>query len=115
MATNDQGHIIEALKDENYMYVWENIKWVGYKQVTDIEERFAIFCKIVEDFDYVINNNFIHWYKTQLNYYKLDNNDSTFYVTTNKNLIKKLQAEHSNPTECGGKQHMLRELKQWKN
>ena len=85
-GTNDQAHIIEALQRGDYKYVWECVKYIGYKKVPNINTRYMIFYDIVEEFDYEKNNNFICFYKTRLNYYSADEL-STFYVSRNRNII----------------------------
>lgn len=111
-ATNDQGHIIDALKDKKYNYVWEQVKFIGYRQVPDIEERYIFFFKAVDDFNPYENNNFIHFYKKYLSLLKFDK-ASTFVVTENRSMIKKLQTNAISPSdEMLG--NVFEVLKNWK-
>jgi hypothetical protein len=112
-GTNDQQHIIDALMTKNYKYVWEQVKYIGYLKVADINTRYMIFCDIVEEFDYVKNNNFICFYTTRLGYYTADE-CSTYYVSRNRNVINNLKSENISPTECK-KSKITRQLKDWSN
>lgn len=112
-GTNDQAHIIEALQRGDYKYVWECVKYIGYKKVPNINTRYMIFYDIVEDFDYEKNNNFICFYKTRLNYYSADEL-STFYVSRNRNIINKLKQEYISPTDCENSK-LTKILRKWSN
>ena len=112
-GTNDQEHIIDALRDGNYAYVWEQVKYIGYQKVADINDRYIIFCDIVESFDYERNNNFICFYSTRLGFINSDICD-TFFVTHNKSIINKLKSEYISPTECENSK-ITRDLKKWTN
>ena len=112
-VTNDQKHIIDALINQDYDYVWEQVKYVGYKKVSDMNERYMIFCDVVENFDYDKNNNFICYYSTQLGYYIADKLN-TFYVSRNRSIINNLKNEYISPTECS-KSKITRILKEWQN
>lgn len=112
-ATNDQEHIIDALKRGDYKYVWEQVKYIGYANVPNINTRYMIFYDIVEDFDYENNNNFIYFYKARLKYYSADEL-STFYVSRNRTIINKLKQEYISPTECK-KSKITNILRKWSN
>ena len=112
-GTNDQQHIMDALIAKNYKYVWEQVKYIGYNKVSDINERYMIFCDVVENFDYEKNNNFICYYSTQLGYYAADEL-TTFYVSRNRSIINSLKSEYISPTECK-KSKLTRILKDWSN
>ena len=66
--TNDQEKIIEAIDAKNYKYVWEQVKFIGYSKVRDINVRYMLFFEIVQKFITEKNNNFIYYYKKQLGY-----------------------------------------------
>lgn len=97
--TNDQQHIIDALKRKDYLYVWEQVKGIGYKKVKNINDRFVIFNDIVDKFDYENNNNFIQFYITRLNYHNIDS-QPTFRVSKNRRVNNTLISEHISKTEC---------------
>ena len=111
--TNDQQHIIDALSVGDYSYVWEQVKYVGFKKVKDINQRYCIFWDIVTDFDYENNNNFIHFYLKRLDYNKKSENN-TFYVTSTRSIINHLKTENISPTECN-KSKLTKILKNWSN
>ncbi|MBQ8218476.1 MAG: hypothetical protein IJZ79_01890 [Bacilli bacterium] len=110
---NDQQHILDALAVGDYMYVWQQVKWVGYKKVADINDRYAIFCQVVEKFDYEQNNNFIKFFIDHLKY-TAGYDNKTFYVSTNRSIINKLKRENISPTDCEDSS-ITRELKNWSN
>ena len=112
-AVNDQQHIIDALSVGDYAYVWEQVKYVGYKKIKDINKRYYIFWDIVDDFDYETNNNFIHFYLKRLDYCKKGEN-STFYVTSTRSIINNLKTENVSPTDCD-KSKITKILKNWSN
>lgn len=96
--TNDQGEIIEALKNKNYSKVWEKLKYVGYNDEKNIHRRYIIFKKACNDFNPYVNNNFILFYKKYINYLDFDK-DSTFIATTNYGFIKDLKNENISPSD----------------
>lgn len=95
--TNDQGHIIKALAQKDYKYVWEQVKYIGYNKVKDINERCLIYYNIVEKFNYIENNNFIYYYSRQLGFSKMDEN-ATFFMTRTRGVIEALKTERICPT-----------------
>lgn len=111
--TNDQQHILDALAIQDYMYVWQQVKYVGYKKVSDINVRYSIFCDVVDTFDYTRNNNFIQFYLTRLSYYCADTNE-TYYVSSNRAIIHKLRNENISPSDCKSSK-ITRILKHWGN
>lgn len=110
---NDQQHIIEALSIGDHMYVWQQVKYIGYKKVADINDRYAVFCSIVDKFDYENNNNFIKFYLDNLKYVASYDN-KTFYVSVNRTIINRLKNENISPTECENSS-ITKELKNWSN
>lgn len=111
--TNDQGDIIEALREKNYIYAWEKVKYVGFKDVPDINERHLVFYIAAQRFNTEINNNFIIFYKQYLRYFRLDQNE-TFRVTTSRPNIKRLKEQAISPTK-GSDSKIIDELKKWNN
>lgn len=109
---NDQGKIIQALKDKDFLYVWEQIKYVGYADVPDVTERYIIFHKACLDFDPYKNNNFILYYKNYLKFLRFDQN-STFRVTRTRSTIRKLKRQAISPTKQTSE--MVDELSKWNN
>lgn len=110
---NDQADIIEAIANGNYMYVWHRVYKCGFKIYEDINDRYAIFCDCVDSFDYETNNNFIKYYMDRLKYTASYNN-KTYYVSTNRTIIRRLRNENISPTGCE-KSKITRELKNWSN
>lgn len=110
---NDQGHIIKALKENNYIYVWEQVKYIGYKIVPDPSTRMAIFYKVVDIFNPEINNNFIHFYKKHLKYLNPDRYE-TYRTSDNLRMIIDVNKESISPTDTS-RRYVLNELKKWNN
>ena len=97
------------------MYVWQQVKYIGYKQIADINDRYIIFCDIVDKFDYEKNNNFIHFYKKRISYVSASKNE-TYYVSTNRSIIHNLRNENISPTpEQEMKSKITNILKDWSN
>ena len=96
---NDQQHIIDALSVADYMYVWQQVKYIGYKKVADMNERYLIFCDVVENFRYEENNNFILYYSQRLQFYSASKND-TFLVPASRGVVNRLKQEYISPTDC---------------
>ena len=65
--SNNQFDILQAIRRKDYLYVWERTKYLGYQDVSDIEERYLLFRKAISIFNPDQNNNFISFYKS---YYK---------------------------------------------
>lgn len=95
---NDQGEIIELLKQQEWNKVWEKLKYVGIDDENSMNRRYIIFKKACNDFDPDKNNNFILFFKKYLNYLNFDK-DSTFVTTTNYKFIKELKNENISPTD----------------
>lgn len=111
---NDQGHIIEAIKEGNRHYVWQQVKFVGVMDIQEIDERFLIFNKTFDSFDPHRNNNFIYFYKNNLKYARMYNDDRQFTkLTTNRNVINRLKSELSTPTE--NNQPIVNDFKEFMN
>lgn len=106
---NDQGLIIEAIKNKDYYAAWEKVKWVGSKDITSIDERYLIFQHAVQLFNPYINNNFIYFYKRHLKGYDL-NQDNTYYVTDTKSILNKLKQDYISPEN---RSKLTEELKKW--
>lgn len=90
---NDQGHIIEACKKGDYLYVWKHVKYIGYKDEPDITSRYLIFRKTFEDFNPERNNNFIWFYKRYIKFLR-----DTPTLFTDKRNYEKIIAELDAPT-----------------
>lgn len=88
---NDQGHIIEAIIEGNYNYVWEQVKYIGYQDESSPEIRYLIFQRAFHDFNPNINNNFIHFYKRYLKFLK----DEPTYFTDKRNYKKAIDDLYS--------------------
>ncbi len=96
--TNDQAELIELIKKKEYAKVWEIVKYIGYAQVSDINDRFIIFNMSVQLFDTEKNNNFIAYYKNGLELQRSDRFD-TFLITNNPKHVKELKKNAISPEE----------------
>ena len=111
--TNDQQHIIDALSVKDYAYVWEQVKYIGYTKVADMNERYLIFYDIVDQFRYEENNNFIYYYRQHLSFYSASKND-TYVLPTSRGIVGKLKREYISPTDCE-ESKITKDLKNWSN
>lgn len=112
-GTNDQQHIIDALIVGDYQYVWQQVKYIGYKTVSDIYVRNTVFWGAIAEFDPDLNNNFIKYYMDKLKF-SAGYDNKTFYVSTNRAIINKLKNENISPTDCANSK-ITSELKNWSN
>ena len=110
---NDQGPLLECLKNQDYMEAWGIVKYIGYKIVADPNERFAIFNVIVEKFDYEMNNNFIKFYMDYLGYYKPV--EDKYYFNNSTSVVKQLKQEFAIPSDKEDLTNIAKELSLWKN
>lgn len=106
---NDQGEIIEAMKRGDRNFVWNKVKYVGYNNIPEIDERFMIFNKAFGSFNPYENNNFIMFYKTYLRYEQNNRADNTYYVTNNRSIINTLKNDFVSPSEEN--QKLIEDLK----
>lgn len=115
LMSNNQFDILQAIRRKDYLYVWERTKYLGYQDVSDIEERYLLFRKAISIFNPDQNNNFISFYKRYMVNNKIKN--STFYITDNKNIIKELKNNHISPetSEGKGRKYVLSQLEEWEN
>ena len=102
-GTNDQQHIIDALDRGDYDYVWEKVKYIGYKKIPDINERFLIFYDIVSNFDTEKNNNFIQYYSSYIGYSA--NNSRNSRITTRRARLKHQSRTRRMKSFCRLKKH----------
>ena len=112
-VTNDQGHIIQAIRAKQYDLVWEKIKWIGYATIKDINDRYLIFYEVVRKFDPAKNNNFIHWYKSRLSYvssYDFKGNR----CATSRSTYHKMINEYISPTANSRGSHLVSSRKNWR-
>ena len=107
--TNDQEKIIEAIDAKNYKYVWEQVKFIGYSKVRDINVRYMLFFEIVQKFITEKNNNFIYYYKKQLGYDLMKENE-TYFVTRTRGVINNWKNELVCPTDDHGGSKMVAEF-----
>lgn len=113
-VTNDQINIINGIVNKQYDKVWHLVKYIGYKDMPEMQKRYIFFYSIVDDFDYEKNNNFILFYKQRLKYIKIDEN-KTFYITSNRTIIGKLINESISPEGELLNSPMTREYSHWNN
>lgn len=99
--TTSQSHLLNLIREKQYLVLWEEVKYVGYQTITNIDERYLIFLSIVSKFDPDINNNFIHWYKQHL-LYQNPNRNKTYKLTDNPAVIRKLARHAISPSKEDG-------------
>ncbi len=109
-GTNDQQHIIDALDRGDYEYVWENVKYIGYKKMTDINQRYLIFCDVVAQFDTEKNNNFIQYFSSYIGYSA--NNSKNSRITQSRGVLDRCKREYISPTTCDG-YPIAKDLRNW--
>lgn len=112
--TNDQGDIIKYIKNGEYDKVWEKVKFVGYRIIPDMEDRYILFHPIISAFKYKENNNFIKFYLSNLGYIKSYQNQ-TFLTTSNRGIIKTLIRQGISPDEEKSISKMVTELSTWES
>lgn len=99
-APNDQGEIIENLKNKNFNKVWESVKYIGYKDMPDVTMRFLIFKKAVNSFDPFRNNNFIMFFKSHIRYSRMKEKERDhFKYTNNSTIISHIKTNVCSPQE----------------
>lgn len=99
-ATNDQGELIQAIKDRDRRKAWQLVKFIGIKENSDANSRFLIFNKAFESFDPERNNNFILFYKNMIGFdFKNRLESETYRFTSNRNIINTLKSHSSSPQE----------------
>lgn len=111
-ATNDQGEIIELLKEKSFNKVWGKVKFVGYIEVSDINIRYLLFKKACDAFRPEENNNFIHYYKNMLYYHNKSSISRDTNLLSNNNAIVSHLLRH----KCSPEEHLeplVRELEQF--
>lgn len=108
---NDQKKLINYIKRKEYKKAWEYVKYIGYSDVPNVNERYIIFYRALADFDPKQNNNFILFYKKYLRWFGVDT-IQTYLVTQDKRIIKRIQEENISPT---GKtsEKLVNEFKNW--
>jgi hypothetical protein len=99
-GTNDQQHIMDALDRGDYNYVWEQVKFIGFKKIPSINERYSIYWDIVTQFNTEQNNNFIQYYSSYMGYSA--NNSRNSRITTTRGVLDRCKREYISPTECKG-------------
>ena len=102
-------------KQSDVKILWERTKYLGYQDVSDMEERYLLFRKAISIFNPDQNNNFISFYKRYLVNNKIKN--TTFYITDNRNIIKELKNNHISPENSEGmeRKYVLSQLAEWEN
>lgn len=107
--TNDQQHIIDAIKRKDYKYVWEVVKFIGIPKCRDMRVRYMLFFDIVKKFNPDENNNFIYYYIKQLGYEHM-NEHETYFVTRTRNVINTWKNELVCPTDDHGGSKIVEEF-----
>ena len=115
VSNNGQFEILQAIKRKDFLYVWERLKYIGYTDVADMEDRYILFRQAIEMFDPDRNNNFIGFYKRYIKNRREKN--TTFYITENRNIIKDMKNYNISPDTGvhNMRSHVLRELLKWNN
>ena len=111
-GTNDQQHIIDAIDRKDYGYVWEQVKFVGYKKLPDINDRYTVFNKAIKLFDTELNNNFIQFYLSRIGFATSKVKNSR--ITQSRGVIDRCKNEYISPTDCEG-HPIAKEMRKWKN
>ena len=96
---NDQGEIIEFIKEGKFYSAWERVKYVGYNIVPDMEDRLSVCRRAFKKFDPYKNNNFIMFYKQYLKFFKTSSIDEEHYnITSNQTVINALKTDYISPS-----------------
>jgi hypothetical protein len=111
-GTNDQEQLIQLICNQDFDTAWEYVKYIGYKIIPNMNDRYIFYQPIAELFDETKNNNFIKFYMSNLSYIKSTQN-ITYLITHNKNMIKELLRQSISPDEHQTK--MVQELGKWEN
>lgn len=97
---NDQGELIQAIKDGNRSKAWMTVRFIGFKIQPDINERFLIFNKAFDKFDPYKNNNFIHFFMAQIKFDTMREEDRKLcIVTNNRNIINAVKYQQASPKD----------------
>lgn len=100
MIQNDQGELIEQLKNEEYSKAWHKVRFVGVQDEPDIMARFLVFEKAADSFDPEKNNNFIGYYKNFLKFHSIERRDSEqVKVTSNRSVINLMRQQATSPQD----------------
>ncbi len=106
---NDQGELIELIKQNKFYKVWDIVKFVGYKDIPDVSERMRICRKAMHKFDPEMNNNFIMFYKRYLHFDKTSLGDSKYHsLTQNQTVLNGLKTGLISPSSDVS--HILRDV-----
>ena len=109
-GTNDQQHIMNALDAGDYSYVWEKVKFIGFKKMPRINERYMIFFDIVQKFDTEKNNNFIQFYSSYIGYASTNYRNSR--ITQTRGVLDRCKNEYVSPTDCRG-YPIAKDMRNW--
>ena len=111
VITNDQGHIIEAIKKKNYAYVWEQVKFIGIKDEENVNFRYFVFSEAVRKFDPYINNNFIKFYKDALVFKNFSVTREGILANERTKNVRKMREQKNSPNDDAPK--LIENLDNW--
>ena len=98
--TNDQGALIQFLKDGELKKAWNCVKFIGIQTIPEYSMRYLIFHKAASKFDPEMNNNFIMFYKNYINFtYKNNRFASENLLTTNALLVNQIKRNLCSPQD----------------
>jgi len=97
---NDQGELIQLIKEGKTGQVWAKVKAVGAREIPDPVVRFLVFNKAFVSFDPYRNNNFIHFYKNFIKFHVTNEaNAKQFKLTNNRAVINALKMQACSPSD----------------
>ena len=91
--SNNQFDILQAIRRKDYLYVWERTKYLGYQDVSDIEERYLLFRKAISIFNPDQSNESneeeaVYWSKVSYNKYFFMKNHKEYVPVLHGNVIE---------------------------
>lgn len=97
--TNDQGELIQLLRNKKYEAAWQKVIQIGIDIYPDMRKRKNIFYEAAASFDPYKNNNFIWWYLNGLQKYKNNHSGETFRDLNTPSLKKLKIREQISPSD----------------
>lgn len=97
-SNNDQGHIIDAICRNDFNYVWEHVKHIGYEIIPNNELRMMICSESFKKFDPSKSDNFILFFRKNIQTKKMYMN-YTYVQTKTKKVQYDLNRQNISPEE----------------